>query len=142
MNDPIGIDEKNVIIEGHGRLLALRKLGSELAPVIRLSHLSPAQKKAYILAHNKTTMNTGFNLDQLKIEMESLREMEFDLSLTAFAPIEIANLQLEFTPNLPDENPSESSPTSFKVIVTAENEEQQQEIFNDLLARGYKVKAG
>ena len=61
-NDPIAIDEDNTIIEGHGRYLALSQLGYEEVPVIRLNHLSAEQKQAYILAHNKITMNTDFDM--------------------------------------------------------------------------------
>ena len=61
-NDPIAIDENNVVIEGHGRLMALEQLGYEEAEIIRLEHLTEEQKSAYILAHNKLTMNTDFDL--------------------------------------------------------------------------------
>ena len=71
-NDPIAIDENNVIIEGHGRLIALKELGFEDVECIRLSHLSDEQKRAYILVHNKLTMNTGFDLDVLQMELESI----------------------------------------------------------------------
>ncbi|MGG6796374.1 UNVERIFIED_CONTAM: ParB N-terminal domain-containing protein, partial [Streptococcus canis] len=62
-NDPIAIDENNVIIEGHGRYLALKELGYKQVPVIRLKHLSDEQKRAYLLAHNKITLNTDFDMD-------------------------------------------------------------------------------
>ena len=103
-NDPIAIDENNTIIEGHGRLLAARKLGLEKIPVIRLGHLSEAQKKAYILAHNKLCLNTGWDLDLLKLEIESLKELEFsDVTLTGFRP---AELDILFTtPSIPDTEP-------------------------------------
>ena len=52
-NDPIAIDEKNMIIEGHGRFLALKELGYKEVEVIKLLHLTEEQKKAYILVHNK-----------------------------------------------------------------------------------------
>ena len=52
-NDPIAIDENNMIIEGHGRYFALKERGLKEVEVIRLSHLSEEQKKAYILVHNK-----------------------------------------------------------------------------------------
>lgn len=75
-NDPIAIDENNVIIEGHGRLLALQQLGYKEAEVIRLTHLTDEQKRAYILAHNQLTLNTGFDLDALKIELEQIETID------------------------------------------------------------------
>ena len=84
MNDPVAIDEENVIIEGHGRLLAIQKMQAageyteETVPCIRLTHLTDQQKKAYILAHNKLTMNSGFDLDILSDELE--RITDFDMA--------------------------------------------------------------
>lgn len=84
-NDPIAIDENNVIIEGHGRLLALKELGYREAEIIRLTHLSDEEKRAYILAHNKLTMNTSFDLELLEQELFSIEDIDmeefgFDLS--------------------------------------------------------------
>ena len=81
-NDPIAIDERNVIIEGHGQLYALQRLGIKVVDCIRLSHLSEEQKRAYILAHNKLTMNTGFDIEKLNLELESI--MNLDMSLFGF----------------------------------------------------------
>lgn len=75
-NDPIAIDENNIVIEGHGRLIALKELGVNEIEVIRLSHLTDEQKRAYILAHNKLTMNTGFDFDILNIELESIQDID------------------------------------------------------------------
>lgn len=102
--DPIGIDEDNTIIEGHGRLLAAQKLGLKRVPVIRLSHLSKAERKAYALAHNKLTLNSGWDVDLLKLELESLKDLEFkNLELTGFRPVEI---EILFTPpSIPDSEP-------------------------------------
>ncbi len=72
-NDPIAIDEKNVIIEGHGRYEALKQLGYVEVEVIEPDHLTEAQKKAYIIALNKLTMNTGFNEELLKVELERIK---------------------------------------------------------------------
>lgn len=88
-NDPIAVDENNVIIEGHGRLLAAKKLKLKEVPIIRLIHLSDAQKSAYIIAHNKLTMNTGFDADILKTELASLQGFDFDLALTGFDLTEV-----------------------------------------------------
>ncbi len=81
-NDPIAVDENNVIIEGHGRYEALKQLGFDEIEVIRLSHLNEQQKKAYILAHNKLTMNTGFDFDVLNLELEDI--VDFDMSEFGF----------------------------------------------------------
>jgi len=93
-NDPIAIDGKNVIIEGHGRLLAAEHLKMKEVPIIRLDHLSDAQRRAYILAHNKLTMNSGFDMDMLAAEMQALDALDFDLELTGFSFDEIDELDL------------------------------------------------
>lgn len=79
--NPILIDEENGIIAGHGRLLAAQKLGMETVPTITLSGLSEAQRKAYIIADNKLALNSGWNDDLLKVELEHLASADFDLSL-------------------------------------------------------------
>lgn len=80
-NDPIAVDENNVIIEGHGRYLALSELGYTDIEVIRLSHLTDEQKKAYILAHNKLTMNSGFDIEEIEEDIEDVEQDEYDEEL-------------------------------------------------------------
>ena len=87
--DPVGIDENGTIIEGHGRVLAAQKLGMDTVPVVRLEGLTEEQKRAYTLVHNKLTMNTGFNIEQLEIELGQItgiemERFEFDLSENPF----------------------------------------------------------
>ena len=82
--NPILIDEKDNIIAGHGRLLASKKLKMEEVPCIVLSGLTEAQKKAYIIADNKMALNAGWDEELLKIELENLKELDFDLELTGF----------------------------------------------------------
>ena len=77
-NDPIAVDEDNIIIEGHGRLQAAKKLGMTTLPVIVLDGLTDQQKKAYILAHNQLTMNTGFDLEILQNELDGIFEFNMD----------------------------------------------------------------
>jgi len=89
MNDPIAVDENNMVIEGHGRLMALAELDYKEVPCIVLSHLSLNEKKAYILAHNKLTLNSGFDEEILLEEMEELYKSSFDLELTGFSLEEI-----------------------------------------------------
>lgn len=95
-NDPIAIDENNRIIEGHGRLLALKQMGETEAPIIRLKHLTEEQKKAYILVHNQLTLNTGFDEDLLRAELESIVDIDmgeygFDLDIIELAeePVDV-----------------------------------------------------
>lgn len=89
-NDPIAIDENNIIVEGHGRYIALKELGYKEIEVLKLSHMNNEQKKAYIIAHNKTCMNTGFNLEMLEEELQSISEL--DLTLTGFTEFEIEDI--------------------------------------------------
>lgn len=82
MNDPIGIwGDQNLIVEGHGRLLALKQMGAIEAPTIRLDHMNDEQRRAYTLAHNKTTMNSGFDIPILNDEIQ---DMEIDMSVFGF----------------------------------------------------------
>lgn len=93
MNDPIAIwSEDNIIIEGHGRLMACKELGMEEVPVIRLDDLTDEQRKAYTLVHNQTTMNTGFDLDILNAELESL---DIDMSEFGFEDITEDDIDIE-----------------------------------------------
>ena len=82
-NDPIAIWHDNEIIEGHGRLLAIMEM-PEIAevPVIRLDGLTDEQRKAYTLVHNKLTMNTGFDMDMLNLELEEI--IDIDMSEFGF----------------------------------------------------------
>lgn len=82
--NPLLIDEKDNIIAGHGRLLASKKLKMEEVPCIVLEGLTEAQKKAYIIADNKMALNAGWDEELLKIELENLKELDFDLELTGF----------------------------------------------------------
>ncbi len=93
-NDPIAIDENNVILEGHGRFLALKQLGREKIDVIRINHLSEEQKKAYNITHNKITMNSDFDLEALKSEMESFKG-KIDLELTGFNNKELGKMFID-----------------------------------------------
>ena len=110
--DPIAIDENNVIIEGHGRLLALKKLGRDKVPCIRLKHLDENQKRAYVIAHNKLTMNTGFDEELLKQELEKLELEEFDLTKLGFTENE---LKITIGDLSEDEEEARSSTKSKKV---------------------------
>lgn len=109
MNDPIAIwGKKNIIVEGHGRLMALKELGHTEAPVIRLDHLTNDQRKAYALIHNKTTMNSGFNEDILNEILQELAEVGIDMEVFGFESfdIEVDDTEAQedyYEPELPEE---------------------------------------
>ncbi|HUA82655.1 MAG TPA: site-specific DNA-methyltransferase [Bryobacteraceae bacterium] len=90
--NPILIDGNDGIIAGHARLLAAQKLGMTEVPVIVLDHLTPAQRKALVLADNKLALNAGWDENLLRIELEELQSLDFNLDLTGFASIEIDEL--------------------------------------------------
>lgn len=75
-NDPIAIDEHGMIIEGHGRLLALQAMGETEVDCIPLEGLTEDQKRAYIHVHNQLTMNTGFDLDILEQELKTIEGID------------------------------------------------------------------
>lgn len=83
--DPIGVwtnkDGASEIVEGHGRLRAAIELGMEQVPVIHLDSLTDQQRRAYTLAHNQLTMNTGWDYDKLDVELE---ELDFDMGEFGF----------------------------------------------------------
>ncbi len=82
--NPILVSEDGGIIAGHGRLAAARKLGLETVPVIVLDHLSPTQRRAYILADNRLAELATWDEDLLRVELVALQEEGFDLDLTGF----------------------------------------------------------
>ncbi len=100
--NPVLTDGANGIIAGHGRVLAARKLGLDEVPVIELGHLTPAQRKAYILADNKLALNAGWDADLLRLELAELQDLGFDLGLTGFDADEIAGFLAEPTTGLTD----------------------------------------
>jgi len=103
--NPVLIDDQGGIIAGHGRIMAAQKLKMDEVPTITLSDLSEAQKKAYIIADNKLALNSGWNDELLKIELEQLKELDFDLGLIGFSDDELALLMGgETTEGLVDED--------------------------------------
>jgi len=100
--NPVLVDGERGIIAGHGRVLAARKLGLDEVPVIELTHLTEAQRRAYVIADNKLALNAGWDMDLLKVELGDLQADGFDLGLTGFSGDELASLFAEVTDGLTD----------------------------------------
>ena len=106
--NPVLVDGERGVIAGHGRLLAARQLGLTQVPTLELSHLTPAQRRAYVLADNRLALSVGWDEDLLRVELAELGAEGFDLALTGFDELEIASFLAEPTSGLtdPDEVPS------------------------------------
>jgi DNA modification methylase len=90
--NPVLIDDKYNVIAGHGRIMAARAEGIKEVPCVFVSHLTEAQKRAYILADNKIALNAGWDMEMLRVELEELRDLDFNLELTGFDETEITAL--------------------------------------------------
>ena len=82
--NPVLIDKENNIIAGHGRIMAAKAEGISEVPCVMVEHLTEAQKKAYILADNRLAEDAGWDMELVDLELDALREMDFDISLTGF----------------------------------------------------------
>lgn len=134
-DQPIVVDKDLVIIKGHGRLQAALALGLEAVPVIVRRDLTPAQAKAARLADNKVAESAWFE-GELGLEMQSLKEMDFDLNLTGFEADEILGLlgPPDDSPTLPGDDaggPGGDEPGSYVIQynIIFEFEEQQEQWF-------------
>lgn len=78
-NDPIGIYGKNIIVEGHGRLLAAKKLGMETVPCIRLDHMTDKERREYAILHNKTAELAEYDFANIELELPDLDFSKFDI---------------------------------------------------------------
>ena len=90
--NPVLVGEDNVIIAGHGRLLAASRLGLESVPVIRLGHLSETQRRALVIADNRLAEAAGWDEEMLAIELQALMEEDFDVGITGFDLDEVDKL--------------------------------------------------
>ena len=93
--NPILIDEDSGIIAGHGRLQAAQMMGMDEVPTITLEGLTEAQRKAYVIADNQLALNAGWDLDALKLEIDRLGELDFDIDLLGFDDDMLAGLMEE-----------------------------------------------
>ncbi len=125
--DPIAVDESNVILEGHGRLAAATRLKIKTVPVIVIAGLSKAQKSAYRLAHNKLTMNSGFNPEVLRKELEFLDSVEFNIELTGFS---LDDLSFDDFPEWEEESSKEEPSGDYTTIKITVSPEEKDLLFD------------
>ena len=141
MNDPLAVwGKNNTIVEGHGRMIAAQELGMEEVPVIRLDHMSDAERRAYTLVHNKLTMNTDFDVEMLNDELaELLNDDDFNVDMADFGFEDVFG-------NANATNEEETIEDKAKVtngisiVIECESEEEAQETFEKLQSEGYKCR--
>ncbi len=105
--NPVLISDDDEIVAGHGRVLAARELRLPSVPVVRLSHLSADERRAYVLADNKLALNAGWDRDILAIELQALIDLEFDVTVTGFSLAEV-DLTLDQSREAATEGPDEA----------------------------------
>jgi hypothetical protein len=96
------IADDDGIVAGHGRVAAAKLLGIETVPVVRLSHLSEAERRAYVIADNKLALNAGWDREMLAIELQGLVDLDFEVELTGFSLAEVDIVLDEAHESAPD----------------------------------------
>jgi len=118
--NPILAGGDGVVIAGHARLLAARKLGITVVPVIILDHLSESQRRALVIADNRLALNAGWDEEMLRVELDALREDDFNLDLLGFGDDELEALlsepDSEVTGNTDDDAVPEPPETAVTVL--------------------------
>lgn len=132
-SDPVGVwtnkDGQLEIVEGHGRVLAASLLDMDSVPIIRLDHLDDDARRAYVHVHNQTTLSSGFDVDSLVFDLNSIEgfdweEFGFDLP--------------KFSDDIPDDN--EINIDEKQVIVIDVEESEIEEVFDSLTSEGYRCR--
>ena len=128
---PVLIDPDGGLIAGHGRIMAAQKLGIEDVPCMIAEGWTDAQKRAYVIADNKLTLNSAWDDEMLKVELGELGDLDFDLTLTGFGLDEMAALfdgpaEKDLSPE-PD-----VGAMGFQMIVSFESEAALEQWFQTL----------
>ncbi len=101
-SNPVLIADDNEIVAGHGRVAAAKLLGIDMVPAVRLSHLTEAERRAYVIADNKLALNAGWDRELLAIELQGLVDLDFEVELTGFSLAEVDIVLDEAQESAPD----------------------------------------
>lgn len=136
---PILAKSDKTVVDGHLRLKAAKKLGIETVPVMLCDDMTDAQIKAFRISVNRVAEFAEWDDELLRIELDELGEMNFDLELTGFSLNELASIFDDSEQE--DTEPTEQSyEETFSIVVECESEEEQERIFNRLDSEGYKCR--
>lgn len=132
------IDGDNGIIAGHGRVLACKKLGLTDIPTVDGSDMTPAQRKAYVIADNKVALNAGWDYEMLNIEFNDLKDEGFDIDLLAFDEKELQMF------DAPEDDPIDDIVTDDGnkqlLLIECTSERELDKLFNEMKERGFECK--
>ncbi len=143
---PVLIDSEGVLVAGHGRVAAAKRIGLKTAPCIVLEGLSEAQRKAYVIIDNQLALNAGWDMDLLKVEIEGLEALDFDTGLLGFDFSSLLNLEDDLFDGGDDDDyddeddlPSEPKKTDegfaeFAVVMQVENKQRLTKLLNEVKA--------
>lgn len=134
-NDPIGVwSDENIIVEGHGRLMAAKKLGMTEVPIIRLDHMDEEERRAYALVHNKTTELSIWDFGKLE---EELADLSLDLDGFGFESNMINSAVESF---FDEEEIIEEAKKHFELIVEFNTEVEMEQAMERLRDEGYVIR--
>lgn len=130
-SDPIGIwSDKNIVVEGHGRLIAAKKLKLKEVPVIRLDHLTDEQRRAYALAHNKTAEMSDWDYSILDTELGDI----LNIDMTNFG------FDTNIGEVLEEPEPQKSKKDTYSIVIDCENDIEAEKIYRELVEQGYDAR--
>jgi ParB-like chromosome segregation protein Spo0J len=139
--NPVLIDAAGTIIAGHGRVMAATRMKLETVPCLRLSHLTEAQRRAYVIADNRIALSSSWDSELLSNELSDLHADEFDMSLLGFDADELSKL-LGF-----ESEEAESTneglmvgEVEYRVVTITAGEHDQSQLITELERRGYKCQ--
>jgi ParB-like chromosome segregation protein Spo0J len=136
---PVLVGKDNMIIAGHGRVLAAKKLGLKTVPYIDCSDMTEIQTKAYILADNRIALNAGWDAQMLSLEIQGLAVSDIDMQLLGFSDKELdqylGNAEDDV---ISDETIDDGNKNLLMVECITENELQQ--LFDEMKERGFECK--
>lgn len=133
MNDPIAIWRNNEIIEGHGRLIACMELGFDKVPVIRLDDLSDDERRAYMLVHNKLTMNTDFDFDILQDELMNFTTINMeDFGFDSLVSTEDTESK--------DVRNHEELHSVYQIIIDCDSENEMERYYDEITEMGIECR--
>jgi len=139
--NPVIVDGKDVLVTGHTRLQAARKLGLTHIPTIVADELSEAQIKAFRIADNKTAEFSEWDEELLKIEIDGLMDLDVDLDIDSLG-FDTEALEKLFDESSPADpvDLSDKLVESYDVIISLDGEMEQEEIYNELMGRGFTCR--